>query len=104
MLQFHSTTRDYTCMLRESQTLTQIFLLNHNYSLVPPTYHHLNIAKLLQGIKLIIFKDISEVQRAFYKSTKDYLIPAWCIKEKGKINTKDNCRRKMGCLPGHPQA
>ena len=24
-------------------------------------------------------KDISEVQRAFYKSTKDYLIPAWCI-------------------------
>ena len=34
-------------------------------------------------------KDISEVQRAFYKSTKDYLIPAWCIKEKGKINTKD---------------
>ena len=34
-------------------------------------------------------KDISEVQRAFYKSTKDYLIPAWCIKEKGKLNTKD---------------
>ena len=24
-------------------------------------------------------KDISEVQRAFYKSTKDFLIPAWCI-------------------------
>ena len=24
-------------------------------------------------------KDISEVQRAFYKSTKDYIIPAWCI-------------------------
>ena len=34
-------------------------------------------------------KDISEVQRAFYKSTKDYLIPAWSIKEKRKINTKD---------------
>ena len=34
-------------------------------------------------------KDISEVQRAFYKSTKDYLIPAWCIKEKLKLNTKD---------------
>jgi hypothetical protein len=34
-------------------------------------------------------KDISEVQRALYKSTKDYLIPAWCIKEKEKINTKD---------------
>ena len=27
-------------------------------------------------------KDISEVYRALYKSTKDYLIPAWCIKEK----------------------
>ena len=24
-------------------------------------------------------KDISEAQRAFYESTKDYLIPAWCI-------------------------
>ena len=24
-------------------------------------------------------KDISEVQRAIYKSTKDYLIPAWRI-------------------------
>jgi hypothetical protein len=24
-------------------------------------------------------KDISEVHEAFYKSTKDYLIPAWCI-------------------------
>ena len=34
-------------------------------------------------------KDISEVQRAFYKSTKGYLIPAWCIKEKEKINTRD---------------
>ena len=34
-------------------------------------------------------KDISEVKRAFFKSTKDYLIPAWCIKEKGKINTKE---------------
>ena len=34
-------------------------------------------------------KDISEVQRAFYKSTKYYLIPAWCIKEKIKLNAKD---------------
>ena len=34
-------------------------------------------------------KDISEVQRAFYKSTKDYLIPAWWIKEKWKLNAKD---------------
>ena len=34
-------------------------------------------------------KDISEVQRAFYKSTKDHLIPAWCIKEKLKLNAKD---------------
>ena len=35
-------------------------------------------------------KDISEVHREVYKSTKDYLIPAWCIKEKkGKLNAKD---------------
>ena len=33
-------------------------------------------------------KDISEVQRAFYKSTKDYLIPAWFI-IKREIITKD---------------
>ena len=35
-------------------------------------------------------KDISEVQRAFSKSTKDHLIPAWCIK--GKVKTK--CKRR----------
>jgi hypothetical protein len=29
-------------------------------------------------------KDISEVQRAFYKSTKDFLILAWCIIKKRK--------------------
>ena len=29
-------------------------------------------------------KDISEVQRALYKSTMDYLILAWCIKRKVK--------------------
>ena len=34
-------------------------------------------------------KDISEVQRAFCKSTKDYLIPAWYVKEKRKLNAKD---------------
>ena len=34
-------------------------------------------------------KDISEVQRAFYKSTKGHLIPAWCVKEKWKLNAKD---------------
>ena len=34
-------------------------------------------------------KDISEVQLAFYKSTKDYLIPSWRIKEKWKLNAKD---------------
>ena len=35
-------------------------------------------------------KYLSEVQWAFYKSTKDYLIPAWCIKEKKwKLNAKD---------------
>ena len=33
--------------------------------------------------------DISEAHEAFYKSTKDYLIPSWCIKEKGKIKMKD---------------
>ena len=33
-------------------------------------------------------KDITEVQWAFYKSTKDYLIPARCIKEKWKLNAK----------------
>ena len=34
-------------------------------------------------------KELSEVQRAFYKSTKDYLIPSWCIKLKWKLNAKD---------------
>ena len=34
-------------------------------------------------------KNISEVQRAFYKSTKYYLIPEWCIKEILKLNAKD---------------
>ena len=34
-------------------------------------------------------KDISEVHRAFYKPTKYYLIPPWCIKEKIKIKAKD---------------
>ena len=66
-------------------------------------------------------KDISEVQRAFYKSTKDYLIPAWCIKEKKKTKAKDAprlhisrerkriwkhtdiCWRKRGCLPSIPK-
>ena len=66
-------------------------------------------------------KDISEVQRALYKSTKDYLIPAWCIKEKWKLNAKDAprlahiawtkrirkhtdiCWRKRGCLPSIPK-
>jgi len=37
-------------------------------------------------------KDLSEVQWAFYKSTMDYLIPAWCIKEKWKLNTKRHSR------------
>ena len=66
-------------------------------------------------------KDISEVQIAFYKSTKDYLIPAWCIKIKWKLNAKDaprlahiawtkrirkhidTCWRKRGCLPSIPK-
>ena len=33
-------------------------------------------------------KDLSEVKWAFYKSTKDYLIPAWCIKQKWKLKQK----------------
>ena len=66
-------------------------------------------------------KDISEVQWAFYKSTKDYLIPAWFIKEKWKLNAKDaprfahiawtkrirkhtdTCWRKRGWLPSIPK-
>ena len=67
-------------------------------------------------------KDISEVQRAFYKSTKDYLIPAWCIKEKVKTKCKIRSKtctyhmnetnpktyryllKKEGMPPQHPQA
>ena len=37
-------------------------------------------------------EDISEVPWPFYKSTMDYLIPAWCITEKWKLNTKDSPR------------
>ena len=66
-------------------------------------------------------KHLSEVQWAFYKSTKDYLIPAWCIKEKWKLNAKyaprfahitwtkrnrkhtDTCWRKRVCLPSIPK-
>ena len=66
-------------------------------------------------------KDLSEVQWAFYKSTMDYIIPAWCIKEKWKLNAKDTPRlahiarmkrirkhtdtywRKRGCLPSIPK-
>ena len=33
-------------------------LTKHNHLLVPPTYYHLYIAKLLQGIKHIIFSDL----------------------------------------------
>ena len=39
-------------------------------------------------------EDISEVQRAFYKSTMDYLIPAWCIKREMKTKCK---RRSKTC-------
>ena len=66
-------------------------------------------------------KYISEVQWAFYKSTKDHLIPAWCIKEKWKPKCKrrskiahiawtkriwkhtDICWRKRGCHPIIPK-
>ena len=33
-------------------------------------------------------KDISEVHEAFYKSTKDYLIPAWCIIKRKRKSTR----------------
>ena len=36
----------HTCMLRESQTLTQVFLPIHNYSLAWLSYYHLHISKL----------------------------------------------------------
>ena len=67
-------------------------------------------------------KDISEVQWAFYKSTKDYRIPAWCIKRKVKTKCKRRSKtctyrmnetnlktyryllKKEGMPPQHPQA
>ena len=38
-------------------------LTKHNRLLVPPTYYHLYIAKLLQGIKHIIFSDLQVLCR-----------------------------------------
>ena len=38
-------------------------LTEHNHLLVPPTYYHLYIAKLLQGIKHIIFSDLQVLCR-----------------------------------------
>ena len=65
-------------------------------------------------------KDINEVQWELYKSTKDYLIPAWCKKETWKLKKRrskiahiawtkrirkhtDTCWRKRGCLPSIPK-
>ena len=45
--------------------------------------HSTNGGFLCEGKQEIkISNDISEAHEEFYKSTKDYLIPAWCIKEK----------------------
>ena len=49
-----------SCMLRESQTLTSIFLLKHNYSLTWLTYHYHHISKLLQRIKFILSNDLHD--------------------------------------------
>ena len=38
-------------------------LTKHNHLLEPPTYYHLYIAKLLQGIKHIIFSDLQVLCR-----------------------------------------
>ena len=45
--------------------LSTNILTKHNHLLVPPTYYHLYIAKLLQGIKHIIFSD-PQVYVGFY--------------------------------------
>ena len=42
-------------------------------------------------------KDISEVQRAFYKSTKDYLIPAWCIKKEKNKHKRGSKNLLISC-------
>ena len=42
-------------------------------------------------------KDISEVQRAFYKSTKDYLIPAWCITKRKIKSTRRSKNLRISC-------
>ena len=42
-------------------------------------------------------KDISEVQRAFYKSTKDYLIPAWCIIKRKIKSTRRSKNLRISC-------
>ena len=39
-------------------------------------------------------KDISEVHRALYKSTKDYLIPAWDTSMVHKRKAKTKCKRR----------
>ena len=54
MLRLHHITVHHTCMLRESQTLTQVFIPIHNYSLAWLWYYHLCISKQSQGIKLLI--------------------------------------------------
>ena len=48
-------------------------------------------------------KHIREVHRAFYKSTKDYIIPAWCIKEKLKLNAKDAPRLHISHERNEPE-
>src|SRR3990170_6601136 len=42
-------------------------------------------------------KDISEVQRTFYKSTKDYLIPAWCIIKRKRKSIRRSKNLRISC-------
>ena len=47
------------------KNLNNNILTKHNHLLEPPTYYHLYIAKLFQGIKHIIFSDL-QVYVGFY--------------------------------------
>ena len=68
--QFHSITTDHTCMIRESQILTQIFLLNHNYS-----QHDSNITIFISQNKCKE-SNFSYIQ---WPSWKFLLYPSWIL-------------------------
>ena len=54
MLRLHHIAVHHTCMLRESQTLTQAFLKFTTTQLAQLSYHHPHISKQLSSIKLLI--------------------------------------------------